>query len=169
MAIAGKILTVLGAELLLLAGIFFLDAVVPSGGWGLGGPRFGLIVAGFPGLPGVCALLLGIYLSRRARTQREFNAAMEWNGRQLRGIVCDGAGSPIPKATVDVFIEGSLESQPVASMRTDAKGRFSADLPDGKYVLEVGVPEIGESSLQVEVSKLVHSQELQIKLAVTPS
>jgi hypothetical protein len=54
-------------------------------------------------------------------------------------------------------------------MRTDARGRFSADLPDGKYVLEVGVPEIGESSLQVEVSKLVRNPELQIKLAVTPS
>lgn len=169
MAIAGKILTMLGAGLLLLAGIFFLDAVVPSGGWGLGGPRFGLIAAGFPGAPGVCAMLLGIYLARRARTRREFNAAMEWSSRPLRGIVSDGTGSPIRNATVDVFDEGSQESPPVATMRTDARGRFSADLPDGKYVLEVGVPEIGESSLRVEVSKLVRNPELQIKLAVTPS
>ncbi|MGO9324288.1 MAG: carboxypeptidase-like regulatory domain-containing protein [Terracidiphilus sp.] len=85
------------------------------------------------------------------------------------GLVSDGTGSPIRNATVDVFAGGSQESQPAATMRTDARGRFSADLPDGKYVLEVGVPEIGESSLQVEVSKLVRNPELQIKLAVTPS
>lgn len=169
MAIAGKIFIVLGTGLLLLAGIFFLDAVIPSGGWGLGGPRFGLIVAGFPGVPGVCALLLGIYLARRARALSELSAAMEWIDRPLRGIVCDESDSPIPNATVDVFIEGSEESQPMATIRTDAKGRFSTDLPDGKYVLEVGVPEIGESSLQVEVSKLVHNKEVEIRLAVTLS
>ncbi len=94
MAIAGKILIVLGAGLLLLAGIFFLDAVVPSGGWGLGGPRFGLIVAGFPGVPGVCALLVGIYLARRARTRRELNAAMEWSSRPLLGSSRMGPAHP---------------------------------------------------------------------------
>jgi len=167
--IAGKILIVLGAGLLLLAGIFLLDAVIPSGGWGLGGPRFGLIVAAFPGVPGAFALLAGIYLVRRNRITREFNEVMEWNKRPLRGIVCDETGAPIPKATVDVFIEGAPECPSVATMHTDGKGRFSADLPDGKYVLEVGVPEIGESSMPVTVSKSGDNPELQVKLAVASS
>ena len=54
-------------------------------------------------------------------------------------------------------------------MQTDAGGRFSADLPDGKYVLEVGVPEIGEPTLQVDLSKSGDSPELEIKLAVASS
>jgi hypothetical protein len=71
MAIAGKIFIVLGAGLLLLAGIFFLDAVIPSGDWGPHGAGFGLMLAQFPGVPGACALLLGIHLLRKARNLGE--------------------------------------------------------------------------------------------------
>jgi 5-hydroxyisourate hydrolase-like protein (transthyretin family) len=94
---------------------------------------------------------------------------MERNKRSLRGVVRDETGSPIPKATVDVFVQGSQGEQPVTTMQTDAGGRFSADLPDGKYVLEVGVPEIGEPTLQVDLSKSGDSPELEIKLAVASS
>jgi hypothetical protein len=69
MAIAGKILVALGAGLLLLATIFFLRSIVDTGTWGPSGAQFGLIVAAFPGVPGACALLFGIYLVRRAREQ----------------------------------------------------------------------------------------------------
>lgn len=164
MAIAGRIFIVVGAVLLLLAACLFLTAIVPSSRWGPVGVRFGLIVAAFPGLPGACAFLLGIYLVRRAREQREFNEAMEWNNRPLRGIVCDPAGSPVPKAIVDVFVDGVPESDPVATMQTDTGGRFSADLPEGQYLLEVGVPEVGESSIHITVPKVGESAELRICL-----
>jgi hypothetical protein len=168
MAITGKILMVLGVGLLLLAGFFFLDATLSTEGWGPSGARFGLIIAQFPGAPGVCALLLGIYLVRRAHKLREANEAMEWNNRSLRGVVHDPYGSPIPKATVDVFIEGSQGSQPVATMQTDARGRFSTDLPEGRYLLEVGVPELDEFSRQVEISKSGNTAELTVILEVDP-
>jgi hypothetical protein len=71
MASAGKILVVIGAGLLLLACVFFLRSVVDTGSWGPSGARFGLIVAAFPGVPGACALLFGIYLVRQARERRE--------------------------------------------------------------------------------------------------
>jgi hypothetical protein len=67
MAIAGRILVALGTGLLLLALFFFLSSAIgPREGWGPGGARFGLIVAAFPGLPGISALLFGIYLVRRS-------------------------------------------------------------------------------------------------------
>jgi len=165
-AIAGRIFVVVGAVLLLLAVCFFLTAIVPSGGWGPMGARFGLIVAAFPGVPGACAFLLGFSLLRRARGQREFNEAMAWNSRPLRGVVSGPAGSPVPRATVDVFAEPAQENQPVATMLTDGRGRFSADLPVGRYLLEVGVPELGDSSVEVVVSKERENKELQIILTL---
>jgi hypothetical protein len=169
MAIAGRILVVVGAALLLLAVCFFLTAIVPSGGWGPMGARFGLIVAAFPGVPGACTFLLGVYLVRRVREQREFNEAIEWNGRSLRGIVFDQGGSPVPKATVDVFVDRAERNQSVATAQTDARGRFSADLPEGQYILEVGVPEVGESSVEVVVSKQGENKEFQIILKLDES
>jgi len=109
MAIAGRILVVLGAGLLLLAGFVFL-AALPDGSWGPHGAGFGLFLAKFPGVPGIFALLLGVYLVRQERQLREFNEAMERNNHSLRGVVCDEVGAPIPKATVDVFIEKSQEA-----------------------------------------------------------
>ncbi len=68
MAIAGRILVALGAGLLLLALFFFLSSAIgPRDGWGPSGASFGLLVAAFPGLPGISALLLEIYLVRRSR------------------------------------------------------------------------------------------------------
>jgi hypothetical protein len=80
MAIAGKILVVAGAGLLLLACIFFLRSIVDTGSWGPSGARFGLIVAAFPGVPGACALLFGVSLLRRAREQRENGGSEQSHG-----------------------------------------------------------------------------------------
>lgn len=154
---------VVGAGLLVLAVCVFL-AALPSDGWGPSGARFGLMLSAFPGLPGACVLLLGVYLVRQTNAQRDFNEAMEWNNRWLRGTASDGTGSPIPKAIVDVFVDGAERSQPIATMRTDYPGRFSADLPEGQYVLEVWAPEIGESSIHFAISKAGNNAELQIKL-----
>jgi hypothetical protein len=160
----GTILMVVGTALIALAVCIFLSAL-PSDGWGPSGPSFGLFVAAFPGIPGICLLLPGIYMVRQARSSREFNEAMQWNNRSLRGTVCDEAGSLIHRAIVDVFAGGQEEGDPVISMQTDEHGRFSADLPEGQYVLVVWAPEIGESSIQATVSGSTNNKGLHIKLS----
>jgi hypothetical protein len=164
MAIAGKILIVSGAVLLLFAIFIFLAALAPNSGWGPSGAGFGLFLSAFPGVPGACAFLLGFYLVRRVRTEQEFDEAMAWNKRSLRGTVCDATGAPFPKATIDVFGAGPQGNKPVATMRADANGRFSANLPEGEYELEVWGPEIGRSSVQVVISKSGKNAEQYIKV-----
>jgi hypothetical protein len=160
---AARILVVFGACLLLIAAFFFADAILPNGTWGPSGAGFGLLVASFPGVPGACAFLLGVHLMRRAHRLRERNDAREWNCHSLRGVVSNQSGSPVPHALVDVFPAGMQAGAAALTLRTDAGGRFSADLPEGKYVLEVQAPEIGESSLQVDVSNSA-GPALEIKL-----
>jgi hypothetical protein len=72
------------------------------------------------------------------------------------------------KASVDIFVKGKPENEQQVTLRTDAEGRFSADLPEGQYVLEVGVPEIGECVAEVAISKSGTNPELQIKLDSAP-
>src|SRR5579863_5358341 len=146
MAIIGRILEVFGAGLLTLAVLCFIAGFGPREGWDIFGPGFYMIVALVLAVPGAGSLLFGIHLVRQEREQRESNQAMERNDRALRGIVCDGNSIPIAKATVDIFIEGSQESEPMASVRTGSGGKFAADLPAGKYALVVSVPEVGEST-----------------------
>jgi hypothetical protein len=169
MAIAGKILVILGTGLLLLGVVVFLLSVLSSGEWGPGGARFGLFVAQFPGVPGAFALLLGISLTLKARQRRERNEAAEWNNASLRGIVRDPNGSPIAKATIDVFVEGCETGQPVATMRTGARGKFSALLPAGSYLVEISVPEAGESRLPVTISPPENIADLEVKMDAAPS
>jgi len=159
----GRVLVVLGVGLLLLAGLVLLAAFAPKTGWDILANLY-VPVSEFLGVLGACALLPGIFLVRQGRQLREFNEAMAFNNRSLRGIVCDQRGAPIAKATVDVFIEGSQGTQVMTTMQTDADGRFSADLPEGQYVLKAWAPELGESSLQCAVSKLERIPELQVKL-----
>jgi hypothetical protein len=71
---------VLGAGLLILAAVFFLRSIVDTGSWGPSGARFGLIVAAFPGVPGACALLFGIYLVRQAGERREKDGSERSHG-----------------------------------------------------------------------------------------
>jgi hypothetical protein len=169
MAIAGRILAVLGVGLLIFAVLCFLAAVGPRQGWDIFGPGFYVAAAVIFALPGAGVLLFGIHLVRQDREIREFNEAMERNDRWLRGIVCDKKGVPIPKATVDIYIEGSQGREPVASVRTGSGGRFATDLPEGQYLVVVSVPEVGESSLPLTVSNSEDSPELQIEVEATPS
>ena len=137
--------------------------MLPAQGWDFLRPVY-LPAAEILGLPGVCALGYGIYLMRDARALRNFNEDLLWSERPLRGTVSDQAGSPIARATVDVFVDGMEESRPVATLVTDIRGRFSADLADGNYLLQVGVPELGESSMQVAVAKSGENQAMQIRI-----
>jgi hypothetical protein len=162
---AGTILLVMGTALLALAVCISLGALTDGGPGLLDSPSFDLFVAAFPGILGICLLLPGIYMVRQARSSREFSEAMQWKNRSLRGTVCDEAGSLIHRAIVDVFAGGQEEGDPVISMQTDEHGRFSADLPEGQYVLVVWAPEIGESSIQATVSGSTNNKGLHIKLS----
>ncbi|HUA91822.1 MAG TPA: carboxypeptidase-like regulatory domain-containing protein [Terracidiphilus sp.] len=162
MAIAGIILLVLGTGLLSLAVFFFLVAFLPTSGWDFFG-RVYLPLSEFLAVSGSSAFLLGIYLVRRTRKLRQFEKAAEWNKRSLRGIVCSQTDAPISRATVDIFVKQEQGNEPVATTQTDSHGRFSADLPEGRYLLGVGAPEIGEFFLEVAISKLANNTELRIK------
>jgi Carboxypeptidase regulatory-like domain len=169
MAIAGKIFIVLGAGLLLLAGFIVLGGLTQSSGWIQFPASFYLAISAVFAVPGGALLLLGFRLMGEVRGERERIETLESNQGTLRGFVCDASGSPIPRATVDVFIEGLGGKRPAASTRTGSGGRFAVELPEGQYLLEVGVPELGESSMPVAVSKSGDSAELQIKLPVATS
>ncbi|MGA3035497.1 MAG: carboxypeptidase regulatory-like domain-containing protein [Terracidiphilus sp.] len=88
---------------------------------------------------------------------------------QLRGIVCDRNGYPIPKATVDVLIKGTQGKKHAAKLRTDVNGRFSADIAEGQYLLNVSAQGFAESFRSVTVSRPGSGDELQIKLEIAPS
>ncbi len=167
MAFVGRVLEVLGIVLLFLAGYFLLAALMPQEAWDFLRPAY-LPAAEFLGVAGGLSLLAGIHYVRKDRESREFNEAMARNSRSLRGTVSDPNGLPAPKASVDIFIKGMPENEQPVTLRTDAEGRFSADLPEGQYVLEVGVPEIGECVAEVAISKSGVNPELQIKLGSPP-
>jgi hypothetical protein len=88
---------------------------------------------------------------------------------QLRGIVRDPTGSPIPKATVDVLMRGTQGSTYAAKLHTDVNGRFSADMSEGRYILKISAQGFAESFRAVTVSRSGSSDELQIKLEIGAS
>jgi protocatechuate 3,4-dioxygenase beta subunit len=53
----------------------------------------------------------------------------------LSGVVTDGAGRPVPDLTVEA--RDTTWGQLVAAPRTDASGRYTAQLPTGSYRLEI--------------------------------
>ncbi len=166
MAIAGRIFVGLGIVLLFFAGYIVLTGLTQSSGWIQFPASFYLGVSAVFAVPGACLLLLGIHLVREVREERERIEALDRNESSLRGFVCDLNGVPIAKAAVDIFIEGTQGSEPVASVKTGSGGRFAADLPEGRYVVVVSVPEIGESSRPVTISTSGDDQELEIKVDV---
>jgi hypothetical protein len=88
---------------------------------------------------------------------------------QLRGIVCDRIGNPIPKAAVLVLIKGTQGKRHAAKAETDANGRFSADVPEGQYLLDVSAGGFEEGLRLVTVSRSGSDTELKIKLEIGPS
>ena len=169
MAIAGRIFEALGLFLLAIAGFYLLAGLMPSSGWIQLSFTIYLIFSAIFAVPGVCLLLLGIHLVREVREERERIEALDRNESSLRGFVCYQDGVPIPKATVDIFIDGSQGSEPKASVKTGSGGRFAADLPAGQYVVVVSVPEVGESSRPVTVSESGEGPEVEIKIEAAAS
>ena len=82
MAIRGRIFQILGVGLLFLGGYFLLAGLEDQGGgFQIFGPSFAFVLCAVFGVPGVGALVLGIYWVREARDLREFDEAMEANNR----------------------------------------------------------------------------------------
>jgi hypothetical protein len=170
MAIAGRIFEVLGIGLLSVAGFYLLAGLMPSSGWVQLSFTIYLIFSAIFAVPGACLLLLGIHLVREVREERERIEALDRDECSLHGFVCDRDGIPIAKAAVDIFIDGTQGSEPVASVQTGSRGRFAVDLHEGRYVAVVSVPEVGESSRPVTISASGNNPELEIKLdVVTPN
>jgi Carboxypeptidase regulatory-like domain len=168
MAIAGRVLEVVGIALLFFAGYFLLAALLPQEAWDFLRPTY-LPVSAFLGVTGGLSLLAGIHYVRKDRQLREFKEETARNSRSLRGTVSDPDGLPVLKASIDIFIKGKPENEQPMTLRTDAEGRFSADLREGQYVLEVGVPEIGECVTEVAISKSGANPELEIRLDSPPA
>jgi len=169
MVIAGRIFAVLGIGLLLCAFYFLAAAFVPQNGFLVFPPAFFLTISAVFAAPGIGLLMLGSRMVRKVRDEREGIEELERKRCALRGMVCDRNGVPIPKAQVDVFVEGPEEKKLVTSVRAGSGGRFAADLPDGQYLLEVGVPEIGFTSLQVRLPNAGDNGEVQIKFEAARS
>src|SRR4051794_14708915 len=79
----------------------------------------------------VSALSLSVFALPLART-----SAAAFAGGSIAGAVTDPRGAVIVGATVTIFAEAG--SQPVASAKTDAQGRYKIEnLPPGTYVVVV--------------------------------
>jgi hypothetical protein len=104
-------------------------------------------------------------------TEKEKIAAVETSSRamhiaQFDGTVTDPIGSPIASAIIDVLKKGTEGKQRVTSLHTDAGGKFSADLPDGEYLIRIAAPGFEELLLLVNVSKSTNSEGLRLKLHI---
>jgi hypothetical protein len=88
---------------------------------------------------------------------------------RLQGTVRDPAGYLIPRATVDVLIEGTQGKQHAATVHTDASGSFSFNLPEGEYVLKISAEGFDQYFELIRVSRSGSTAELQIKLEIAPS
>ena len=117
---------------------------------------------------------LDLYLTAQPPTFAERLAAAEASTdvstmSELRGIVSDPIGSPIQKATVDVLIKGTQGKQHALKVHTDANGRFSADLPEGQYLLYVSGQGFSGCYRLVTILRSGNSAELKIKPQIGPS
>lgn len=88
---------------------------------------------------------------------------------EIRGIVFDPTGAHIPKATVEVLVKGTQGKRHAATLRTGADGEFSAEMPEGQYVLIVSALGFVQYFRLVTVSRLGSSDALQIKLQILPA
>jgi len=87
----------------------------------------------------------------------------------FRGVVKDFEGTPLPNANIDIFVKRLGMNQQSTHLQTGSTGEFSADLPEGQYVLHIYWRGIWESIMEVDVSKAATSETLQIRLHPGPS
>jgi hypothetical protein len=72
-------------------------------------------------------------------------------------------GTLLPNANIYVFVrDKNIDQQPIRLL-TNSAGEFSADLPEGQYILHIWKDNC-ESIVSVDVSKAATSETLQIQL-----
>lgn len=80
----------------------------------------------------------------------------------ISGIVTDSSGAVIPRARVE--IQGPLPAQPLVIV-SDAQGRFTADLPPGRYSLRVTCDGFEPITKTVELGANGATLDLQLAVA----
>jgi hypothetical protein len=86
--------------------------------------------------------------------------------RQFKGVVSDVTGAVIPKAQVQVYRRGEEVKEPVAKLRADVSGRFSAQLAPGAYVAFLESPGFKTRIVGFEIGPQLQAKDLQIQLVV---
>jgi hypothetical protein len=72
------------------------------------------------------------YVLSRARTVRPANVVSAF-----RGVVKGFDGTPVPNATIDVFVKQLGIDQKATHLHTGSLGEFSADFPEGEYAISI--------------------------------
>jgi len=81
----------------------------------------------------------------------------------FRGTVTDAIGMPVPNAKIDIFAKEKGIDQQATHLVVGPDGAFSADIPEGKYVV-YAEGSAGDAIKPVEISKAATSEGLEIEL-----
>lgn len=87
----------------------------------------------------------------------------------FHGVVFDQTGQRVAGARVDIVLKGTEGKKYVAHLLTNAQGEFSADLPDGDYMVIAEFPGLRRQIIAVRVSPSGAKNALLIKLYVNYS
>jgi vitamin B12 transporter len=114
----------------------------------------------------VLALMVVFLVSAPGRAQETL--------RQIKGSVVDQSGAAIPRVPVEVR---SPSGRIASSVWTDSQGRFTLELPDGRYTLDASVPglapvrnmplEVGAATVPIRISLEVASIRQSIVVTAT--
>jgi hypothetical protein len=90
--------------------------------------------------------------------------------KQLRGVVCDRSGTPVPQASVDVLFRGAKGDRYAARLHTNEAGRFAFDsLPEGAYILAISSQGFSTEFLPLTIAETASDDEVRIELTISPS
>lgn len=100
--------------------------------------------------------------------------------REFRGTVYDMTGAVIPGAEIRVMRKGTQGKVTVVLLKSDEKGEFQKNLPDGEYVAQISrlgfetrvflfkISEKGDQQLTVRLDVASVSEEVSISQAILP-
>lgn len=86
--------------------------------------------------------------------------------QEFRGIVRDRSGATVPGVSIEIMRKGTQGKERVARLSSDKDGRFSTDLPDGKYIAFFSFSGFQAQFVPFEVSKMQGRGDLQIRLEI---
>jgi Carboxypeptidase regulatory-like domain len=89
--------------------------------------------------------------------------------RMFSGTVTDPTGAGVAKAHVNVQRQAALDGKYVARLTADKFGRFTANLPYGKYVAVIMVPGFSPRIYVFETSDTAVATVAHIRLNIAPA